>query len=148
MPSSSSSSQQQPSRAELSAALDGVEQAGPIASMPTWDAAELAQLPASVQPLFMDPNLRTGSDFETPNKPPNMRSDVSVQLSLTPPPALRMLLLGAGAGGATGTGDQPEAVGGRSSAPVSVWMRGDAARRCWGAHQRGGGAVFGTREQA
>ena len=86
MPSSSSSSQQQPSRAELSAALDGVEQAGPIASMPTWDAAELAQLPASVQPLFMDPNLRTGSDFETPNKPPNMRSDVSVQLSLTPNP--------------------------------------------------------------
>ena len=49
--------------------------------MPTWDAAELAQLPTTVQPLFMDPNLRTGSDFETPNKPPNMRSDVSVQLS-------------------------------------------------------------------
>ena len=51
--------------------------AGPIAQMPEWKPAEVAQLPEAVQTLFHDPNIRTGSDFETPNKPPGMRREAA-----------------------------------------------------------------------
>ena len=51
--------------------------AGPIAQMPEWKPAEVAQLPEAVQALFQDPNIRTGSDFETPNKPPGMRREAA-----------------------------------------------------------------------
>jgi hypothetical protein len=40
----------------------------------TWDPVQVAQLPADVQPLFGDRNLRHW-DFEGGNKPPNMRSE-------------------------------------------------------------------------
>jgi ectoine hydroxylase-related dioxygenase (phytanoyl-CoA dioxygenase family) len=45
--------------------------AGPIADVPAWDAAGLANLPEHIRPFFADPNTRHW-DFHGGNKPANM----------------------------------------------------------------------------
>ncbi|MBI2190832.1 MAG: phytanoyl-CoA dioxygenase family protein [Planctomycetes bacterium] len=48
--------------------------AGPVNEVLVWDQAELARLPDSVRPLFVDRNKRDW-DFHGGNKPPNMACD-------------------------------------------------------------------------
>ena len=45
--------------------------AGPVAEVPAWEASDVAKLPQSIRPFFIDPNTRHW-DFYGGNKPANM----------------------------------------------------------------------------